>query len=126
MATTREERNQRWTEDPTRCVANNRQGKRCGKSPEKGGRVCRMHGGAAPQTQQANARRILEALITPALIEYRRILESPNVSDAVKMQAIRDLLDRTGYKAATTVEVITQDAVEREIARLEAELALND
>ena len=54
-------------------------------------------------------------------MQLRRIIEDPNVSDTVKMTAIRDLLDRTGYKPALQVEMISRDALEREYERLVTE-----
>ncbi len=110
----------------TQCTATNRKGNQCGKPAIKGGNVCRIHGGAAPQVKKAAARRVLEALVAPALIQLRRLVDDPTVADPVKFAAIRDILDRTGYKAPLQVEVVTMDAVERAIAELEAELATND
>lgn len=49
------------TVQPTRCNATNRQGAQCGKKAIPGGRVCRLHGGAAPQVQAAALNRIREA-----------------------------------------------------------------
>ena len=43
---------------------------------------------------------------------------------AVRLAAVKDILDRTGYKPAQTVEIITIGAIEAEILRLEAELGL--
>ena len=40
--------------------------------------------------------------------------------------ACRDVLDRAGVTPPKPVEVITRDMVEREIARLEAELGITD
>ena len=109
--------------DGITCTAKSKStGNRCGNPPIPGGKVCKIHGGAAPQTQAASARRVLEALVGPALVQLRRLIEDPKVSDAVKLAAIRDLLDRTGYKPTERVEVITMDMIEAEIARLEAEL----
>lgn len=75
------------------CTATNRQGKRCGKSPIPGGRVCRMHGGAAPQVK-AKAQERLMALQHPAIDRLTQLIaqqEFPSVAIA----AVRDVLDRT-------------------------------
>lgn len=45
---------------PRRCTAKRRDGRRCGNWSIRGGFVCRMHGGAAPQVR-AKARARLEA-----------------------------------------------------------------
>ena len=97
-------------------------GKPCGNPPIHGGTVCRIHGGKAPQVVQASARRVLEALVGPALVVCRDILNDVSVPSAVRLKAAMDILDRMGYRAPAQVEVLTIGLVEREIARLEAEL----
>jgi len=97
-------------------------GNQCKNPPIPGGTVCRIHGGSAPQVQAVAARRVLEALVGPALAQLRRLIEDATVADGVKMRAITDLLDRTGYKPPTVVEgQLTMDMIERHIAQLEAE-----
>ncbi len=113
--------------DGVTCSAKSKStGVRCGNPPLVGGSVCRIHGGGAPQVKEAAARRVLEALVAPALIQLRRIVDDPSVVDPVKLAAVRDILDRTGYKPPTQVEVVTMDAVEKAISELEQELAFND
>lgn len=48
-------------ETKPRCGARNRAGQPCKLYPITGGRVCRMHGGKAPQVRAAAARRVVEA-----------------------------------------------------------------
>lgn len=43
------------------CTATARSGERCRKAPARGARVCRMHGGAAPQVKARSAVRAAEA-----------------------------------------------------------------
>ena len=111
--------------DGRQCTAKSKTtGQRCKNPPIPGGTVCRIHGGAAPQVQAVAARRVLEALIGPALIQLRRIVEDPSVSDAVKLAAIRDILDRTGYRPPTELKgALTMAMVEAAIAEKEAELS---
>lgn len=45
----------------TKCRGTSRSGEPCKLPPIKGGAVCRMHGGKAPQVQAAAARRVAEA-----------------------------------------------------------------
>lgn len=97
-------------------------GKRCGKAPIPGAKVCRFHGGAAPQVKAASARRVLEALVGPALVALRDIVQDVAAPESVRLAAAKDILDRTGYKPPVQVEVLTISFVEQEIARLEAEL----
>jgi hypothetical protein len=55
-----------------------------------------MHGGAAPQVKAKANQRLIE-MILPALTHLRRIIDSPNTSDADKLKAINMVLNRTGY-----------------------------
>lgn len=76
-----------------RCTATNRQGNRCGRRPIPGGTVCVMHGGAAPQVQEAAMARLMR-LQHPAIDRIGQLIgqkEFPTVAYA----ASRDVLDRT-------------------------------
>ena len=95
--------------------------KRCGNPPIRGGTVCKFHGGGAPQVKAVAARAVFEALVGPALMQYRRIIEAPDVDDRVKLAALRDLFDRTGYKPPVQVEFISDAAIEADIKRIEDE-----
>ena len=111
--------------DKHRCTAKAKQtGQQCKNAALLGAKTCKFHGSAAPQVKAASARRVLEALVGPALMKMRDILNDPHTPPAVRLAAVKDILDRTGYKPAQTVEIITIGAIEAEIARLEAELAL--
>lgn len=56
--------------DPSnRCTARTRRGP-CRNYPVKGAKVCRMHGGAAPQVRAAAERRTAEAEVTAAADRY--------------------------------------------------------
>ena len=111
--------------DGVTCTANAKShpGK-CGNPPIPGGNVCRIHGGNTPVVRAAGARRVFEALVAPALMQYRNIIEDPTTPAAVRLAALRDLFDRTGYKTPTQIEFLTDAMVEAEIARREAELDL--
>lgn len=87
-----------------------------------------MHGGKAPQVERANARRVLDELVGPALVQLRRLVEDDSIPANVKLAAVRDVLDRAGFKPTEKVEVthLTEDLLDAEIARLEAELAKFD
>ena len=44
----------------------------------------------------------------------------------MRLAAVKDILNRSGITEARLVEVVTIDAIDREIRRLEVELALGD
>ena len=104
-----------------KCNGHNRQGKPCGNYPMRGGKVCKNHGGKAPQTMKASARRLLKEMVEPALFQLRTIIDHPDTPPAVRLAAIRDILDRTGYKPPIQVEHLSRDSLEREYERLVAE-----
>jgi len=111
-----------------RCGKKTRTGGKCGSHALKGGTVCRMHGGGAPQVKAANARNLLKALVSPALAQLKLIVDNPKTPPAVKLAAVRDILDRTGHGAVkhSEITVLSLDVVNAEIARLEAEMAEYD
>jgi hypothetical protein len=75
------------------CGAHTRSGKQCGNHALPGATVCRMHGGKAPQTQQAATRNL-------ALKRAQRMVELAGVD----MDPIAHLLDSL-YRAYTLVKV---------------------
>ena len=93
---------------------------RCGNPPVPGCKVCKFHGGAAPQVKAAGALRVMEGLVGSALVEMERLIQDSDVADNVKATMIKDLLDRTGFKPAQTIEIVTMGQLEAESARLEA------
>lgn len=100
-----------------RCTATNRSGEQCKLAPIVGGFVCSLHGGKAPQVQQA-ARERLAALVDPSVDAFRRILASPDRCElcgrsadmAVVVRAATAVLDRTGYGPNSTVVVQARPA----------------
>jgi phosphopentomutase len=82
-------------------------GKQCLQPAIPGGAVCRYHGGAAPQVIR-RAQERLDALVDPAIGQLRRLLNSKN--DAVVLGAVKDILDRCGYKAIDRQEVVNYSA----------------
>lgn len=86
-----------------RCTAHKKTGDQCGNPARHGGNVCDKHGGKAPQVVAKAKRRIEEAAdrMANALLGIAEGAES----EAVKLAAIRDALDRAGLKPKTGVEV---------------------
>lgn len=75
---------------------------RCKAWAIQGGTICVYHGGKAPQVRDAAKRRLLE-MADPALAALSKIVTSSE-SDAVKLQAAKDILDRCGLGAVQKIE----------------------
>ncbi len=104
------------------CTATNRQGKRCGRAPIVGGTVCASHGGKAPQVEAAAHRRTLDGFVGPALVEMRAILDDDKTPASVRLGAIKDILDRTGFKPVTQIQVMpTEEQILGWLAELDDE-----
>jgi regulator of extracellular matrix RemA (YlzA/DUF370 family) len=88
-----------------KCKAHTSSGVACKNWAIKGGAVCAHHGGAAPQVKQAAEAR-LAALVDPAITRLTRIVTSTD-SDAVALAAVKDILDRAGYKRVEEIKVST-------------------
>jgi hypothetical protein len=69
---------------------------RCKRAAIVGGTVCAIHGGKAPQVV-ASARERIALMVDPALVALRRLIDVAD-SDSVRLSAIKDILDRAGYK----------------------------
>src|SRR5215467_10575732 len=84
-----------------------RTGEPCKNWAIRGGKVCHFHGGAAEHVK-FNARLRLDEMVVPALGELRKLIARAD-SDSVRLSAIKDVLDRTGYKLPERLE--TDNAV---------------
>jgi len=97
-----------WIQNPNgvvRCSAHSSQtGRRCCKPALAGATVCRSHGGAAKHVRNAARIRLVNAADRMAR-ELLKMALDDNVSDSVKLTAIRDALDRAGLAAKTEIEI---------------------
>jgi hypothetical protein len=106
--------------DPRRCTAHSRQtGRRCKNASMPGGRVCRYHGGAAPQVERKAAER-LRALEHPGIDVLARFLTPPEQATTLSaipqpstvLNAAKIVLDRTGHKPTDKLEIQTQQTLD--------------
>ncbi|MEO3761218.1 HGGxSTG domain-containing protein [Mycobacterium sp. B14F4] len=87
-----------------KCTAHSkRTGAPCNNPPVTGLSVCRMHGGATKAAKNA-ARRRIDLAADKMAEQLLRIADSAE-SEAVKLAAVKDALDRAGLKAPDKVEV---------------------
>ena len=111
------------THEDRHCLAHKSNGDPCRARPIAGGTVCRVHGGSAPQVKRAAEERIAD-MVDPALTQLLRIVRSGD-SDAVQLAAIKDVLDRAGYKPKEKVDLnvgygrLSDDELEARIAEFE-------
>lgn len=87
-----------------RCVAHKKSGEQCRRLAIKGATVCRVHGGASGHVKRA-ARARLENAADRMAKELLKIAVSDNMPAYVKLDAIKDALDRGGVSAKTAIEV---------------------
>ena len=104
--------------DPRRCTAHNRAGAPCGKFSMRGQTVCRNHGGASPQAQAKAAEMVelaelrLRGLAPVAVAELESLVTNAT-SEAVRLAAARDLVDRSVGRATERIQVAAAITVTR-------------
>ncbi|WP_131809762.1 hypothetical protein [Mycolicibacterium fortuitum] len=87
-----------------RCKAKNAKGQRCQRISIEGGFTCYTHGGAAPHVKAAARARIENATDRMAK-ELLGMAIDPDMTPQVKLNAIKDALDRGGLKPTESVVV---------------------
>ena len=92
-----------------RCCAHKKDGSQCKNAAILGSTVCRYHGGASKHVKAA-ARARLENAADRMAKELLGMAIDPDVSDSVKLAAIRDALDRSGLKAPNEVALSQGDS----------------
>lgn len=86
-----------------RCRAtSSRTGLPCQRWAIQGGTVCPTHGGSIKRVKLSAQQRIAE-MVDPALNALAELVDNAD-SDVVKLAAIKDVLDRAGYKPRERVE----------------------
>jgi hypothetical protein len=86
-----------------RCVAHRKNGDECLKAAIRGANVCRFHGGAAGHVRRKARERI--ELAADRMARELLGLATGAESEAVKLNAIRDALDRGGLGAKAEVSL---------------------
>jgi hypothetical protein len=76
-----------------RCTAHRTNGDRCKNAARRGTNVCDFHGAKAPQVKR-RARERLEEATDRLARELLKMATDPNVSESVRLSAIKDALDR--------------------------------
>lgn len=104
-----------------KCTAHRSNGSTCGNWAIRGGRVCAVHGGRAPHVK-ARARQRLDDMVDPALVELRKLIARAD-SDSVRLSAIKDILDRTGYKLPERLETDSAVTIKVEYEIIEQPMA---
>lgn len=93
-----------------RCTGTSKQtGERCGLAPVPGARVCRFHGGGAPQVQAAAERRQQEAAAqafvarygVPMAVEWHEAIQAGLDETYGNVLALRDLVQQMAPDALT-------------------------
>lgn len=102
----------RWVpDDRHRCKAraigkdNKWQGNRCVQKTIPGGRVCRFHGGSLPNVKKAAQAVLARAALPAAERLVHMALKQRDVSDADRLKALIQILDRAGVEGRQTITV---------------------
>jgi hypothetical protein len=89
--------------EPPTCKAHKKDGTRCQKSPSAGSTVCRFHGAGAPQVKEAARNRL--AMAADGLMQTLLKIAASAESEAVRLAAVKDALDRAGFSATHMVKL---------------------
>ena len=106
------------TRDPRKCSAHSQSGKPCEKFSMTGQAVCGTHGGRSPQAM-AKASRMVELAemrlrgLAPVAVAQLESLVTGATSEAVRLGAARDLVDRSVGRATERIQVAAAITVKR-------------
>jgi hypothetical protein len=104
----------------TICAAHRTNGDPCQQHAIRGGRVCVVHGGRAPQVRLSAEQRIRD-LVDPSLNRIAKAIDDDD-NPQLALAAARDILDRAGYKATEKIQQDGRVTLEIELVRRTLEL----
>lgn len=109
-----------------RCSAHTRKGKPCTQPPMTGQRVCRMHGGSAPQSLAAAEQRVVIAAAERVVADlWPGLDQAPPVKDPVaSMERLAGALEQLVDEAGRRVSTLTNIAGGEHLTQLRAEVTL--
>lgn len=88
-----------------RCSAHNRAGRPCGRYPVPGARVCRLHGGAAPQVKAAAEVRLVSERARAELLRFGAPADDVHPLEAAYRVMLEALGDREWARAQLAADV---------------------
>lgn len=109
-----------------RCRAHTRKGNPCTQPPMTGQRVCRMHGGSAPQSIAAAEQRVVVAAAERVVADlWPGLDQAPPVKDPVaSMERLAGALEQLVDEAGRRVSVMQSVAGGEHLTQLRAEVTL--
>lgn len=95
---------------PLQCSGTAKNGERCKAFAVAGIEVCMNHGGSTPRMQARAQEMVTKARmslfnLSEDAVDVIQELMLPGVSDAIRLKAAQDVLDRTGLKTAIDINV---------------------
>ncbi len=95
------------------CTAQRKHGRgQCNAPAIAGGRVCRVHGGAAPQVKRVAGLRLAE-LVDPAIAVLSKAMRDYCKEPNVAVRAALGSLDRNGFGPTTKLEHMSRAPIEK-------------
>lgn len=87
------------------CAAMSKQsGERCKRAPIRGGSVCKIHGGGAPQVQKSARARLAEEVM-PSISRLATERDNDEATPSERIRAATAILDRSGYGPSVGIQL---------------------
>lgn len=100
-----------------RCVVIKKDGNRCGRWSIRGATVCLSHGGQLPNVKKHAAAAVETARMrlvdmTDEAVSVLIDLTSPGTSDAIRLKAATEILDRAGIKGGMDINIEVEHKID--------------